>query len=182
MTKQGLDTDLMMMRIEDIIIKTIISIEPKMYKTWEKSVPFRTNCFQFLGFDILIDSNLKPWLLEVNMSSSLATETNMDFKIKSAMMANILSLVGVEPLSTKYNVSERINPKFAKFQDFRGGMNKKTNKGKKIRKKELIVIQETREEILRSKQWKLIYPSYNVSLYKNYFEEDRPFNMYLRNE
>ena len=65
MRNLGLDPDLMMMRIEDVIIKTIISIEDKLYKASEKYVPFRNNCFQLLGFDILIDSKLNPWLIEV---------------------------------------------------------------------------------------------------------------------
>lgn len=65
MRTMGLDSSLMMMRIEDIIIKTIISIEHKVYKATEQYVPYRNNCFDFLGFDVLIDSDLKPWLLEV---------------------------------------------------------------------------------------------------------------------
>jgi len=45
-------------------------------------VPYRNNCFDLLGFDILIDSNLKPWLLEVNLSPSLNTDSPLDLKIK----------------------------------------------------------------------------------------------------
>ena len=174
----------MMMRIEDIIVKTILSIEGKMYRAWEKHVPYRTNCFQFLGFDVLIDSDLKPWLLEVNMNSSLATETKMDFDIKSEMTANMLSLIGVEPIGAKCNLEDRMNEKVCKFKDrgFKGGRKKKKGANTKYRKKDMLIVQETREEVLRAKRWKLIYPSYNASIYKNYFEEQRPYNTILMTE
>ena len=32
------------------------------------------NCFKLFGFDVFIDSNLKPWLLEVNNIPSLFPE------------------------------------------------------------------------------------------------------------
>jgi hypothetical protein len=32
-------------------------------------------CFQILGFDIMIDEDLDPWVIEVNRSPSLATDT-----------------------------------------------------------------------------------------------------------
>lgn len=55
----------------------------------------RNNCFDLFGFDILIDSNLKPWLIEVNLSPSLATDSHLDFKIKSKLIADLFNLVCV---------------------------------------------------------------------------------------
>ena len=58
-------------KIKDIIVKTIISSEPVLNNAFDMHVPFRSNCFQLFGFDIMIDDELNPWLLEVNLSPSL---------------------------------------------------------------------------------------------------------------
>jgi tubulin polyglutamylase TTLL5 len=66
----------------------------------------RGNCFDLFGFDILLDSNLKPWLLEVNLSPSLATDSPLDHRIKSNLVADALTLVGVKLFDRK---KERMN-------------------------------------------------------------------------
>lgn len=50
---------------------------------------------ELYGFDILIDSQLKPWLLEVNLSPSLNCDSPLDVRLKSAMLADLLTLVGI---------------------------------------------------------------------------------------
>ncbi|XP_037756643.1 tubulin polyglutamylase TTLL5 isoform X4 [Chelonia mydas] len=46
------------------------------------------------GFDVLIDATLKPWLLEVNLSPSLACDAPLDLKIKASMISDMFTLVG----------------------------------------------------------------------------------------
>lgn len=70
----NIDDKRLFSNIEDIIIKTIISAEPILNNAFEMFVPHRNNCFELLGFDILIDSDLNPLLLEVNLSPSLACD------------------------------------------------------------------------------------------------------------
>ena len=55
-------------------------------------VPHKRNCFELYGFDILIDSDLKPWLLEVNLSPSLNCEAPIDLKIKVRDCVDLLNL------------------------------------------------------------------------------------------
>jgi tubulin polyglutamylase TTLL6/13 len=63
----------------------MITGEPSIkhvYKSCQPEDIENQMCFQILGFDIMLDSNLKPWLIEVNHAPSLATESAFDLKIK----------------------------------------------------------------------------------------------------
>uniref|UniRef100_A0A8C5E3R1 Tubulin--tyrosine ligase-like protein 5 n=1 Tax=Gouania willdenowi TaxID=441366 RepID=A0A8C5E3R1_GOUWI len=102
--QEGKDTTLLMRQIEDVIIKAVLSAEQQIATACKTFVPHKTNCFELYGFDVLIDSNLKPWLLEVNLSPSLACDAPLDLKIKASMIADMFSLVGFvcqDPLSRK---------------------------------------------------------------------------------
>lgn len=50
-------------------------------------------CFELLGFDIIIDSKLKPWLLEVNHTPSFVTDTPLDGFIKKNAIRDSLRLM-----------------------------------------------------------------------------------------
>ncbi|KAK5916693.1 hypothetical protein CgunFtcFv8_011650 [Champsocephalus gunnari] len=102
--QEGKDTTLLMRQVEDLIIKALLSAELQIATACKTYVPHKTNCFELYGFDVLIDSNLKPWLLEVNLSPSLACDAPLDLKIKASMIADMFSLVGFvcqDPLSRK---------------------------------------------------------------------------------
>uniref|UniRef100_H3BCN4 Tubulin--tyrosine ligase-like protein 5 n=1 Tax=Latimeria chalumnae TaxID=7897 RepID=H3BCN4_LATCH len=88
------DTALLMSQIEDLIIKTVISAELPISTACKMFVPHRGNCFELYGFDVLIDNTLKPWLLEVNLSPSLACDAPLDLKVKASMIADMFTLVG----------------------------------------------------------------------------------------
>ncbi|XP_018786552.1 PREDICTED: probable tubulin polyglutamylase TTLL1 isoform X1 [Bactrocera latifrons] len=51
------------------------------------------HCFECYGYDIIIDNNLKPWLVEVNASPSLTSTTVTDRILKYKLIDNILSVV-----------------------------------------------------------------------------------------
>ncbi|KAF1374937.1 hypothetical protein PFLUV_G00234220 [Perca fluviatilis] len=100
--QEGKDTTLLMRQVEDLIIKAVLSAELQIATACKMFVPHKTNCFELYGFDVLIDSNLKPWLLEVNLSPSLACDAPLDLKVKASMIADMFSLVGFvcqDPLS-----------------------------------------------------------------------------------
>ena len=106
----------LMQSIEDVIIKSIISVEFPVNSACKMFVPHRRNCFELYGFDILIDSDLKPWLLEVNLSPSLNCDTPIDMKIKSALLCDLLNLIGipaVDPVLKRAQFNQKVRS--AKF-------------------------------------------------------------------
>ena len=91
----GVDVEMMWSRIHDLIIKTCVSIQSEVNGAVKSKVP-RPNClFQLFGFDVLVDENLRPWLVEVNFSPSLNTDAEIDLDIKGPMIADLLNLAGV---------------------------------------------------------------------------------------
>jgi tubulin polyglutamylase TTLL5 len=54
----GVDMNLLWSRIYDVIIKSLLSIDTIVYNHLKK-LPSKSNCFELLGYDILIDSELK---------------------------------------------------------------------------------------------------------------------------
>lgn len=51
------------------------------------------HCFEVYGFDVLIDANLKPWLIEVNASPSLTSTTESDRILKMSLLNDTFSIV-----------------------------------------------------------------------------------------
>lgn len=54
-------------------------------------------CFELFGFDILLDRDLRAWLIEVNICPSLSSSSPLDRNIKHTLMCDIFHLVGFMP-------------------------------------------------------------------------------------
>ncbi|XP_053394051.1 tubulin polyglutamylase TTLL5-like isoform X10 [Mercenaria mercenaria] len=106
----GKDTAALMMKIEDVVIKTIVSVELPIATACKMFMPFKGNCFELYGFDIMIDENMKPWVIEVNLSPSLACDSPLDMKIKSNLLCDLFSLTGIichDPMMRTLQQSKR---------------------------------------------------------------------------
>lgn len=47
------------------------------------------------GFDVLVDQQQRPHLLEVNFAPSLNTDSDLDLEVKSKVVADLLTLAGI---------------------------------------------------------------------------------------
>ena len=62
--------------------------------------------FEILGFDIMIDAHLKPWLLEVNHSPSFATDSPLDREIKQNVILDSLKMMNINTRDRKIYKNE----------------------------------------------------------------------------
>lgn len=110
--REGRDYDAMFGGIKDLVIKTLIGVEPTIREEWVNALggdaelgwttqgqagAHPASCFEMYGFDVLVDANLQPWLLEVNICPSLSSGSPLDKRIKTKLVADTLTLVGIRP-------------------------------------------------------------------------------------
>ncbi|KAK9965651.1 hypothetical protein ABG768_004728 [Culter alburnus] len=98
MEDMSYDTEKMWTDIEDVIIKTLISAHPILKHNYHTCFPNHASgsaCFEILGFDVLLDRRLKPWLLEVNHSPSFTTDSRLDREVKDSLLYDTLVLINL---------------------------------------------------------------------------------------
>jgi len=69
--------------------------------------PNNDNCFELMGFDIMIDNNCKPWLLEVNSSPAMSMDGPADQRVKPDLLKDTFKLINFEPYEV-YNGRQNI--------------------------------------------------------------------------
>ncbi|XP_042564878.1 tubulin polyglutamylase ttll6 [Clupea harengus] len=100
--------------IEDVVIKALIAAHPVLKHSYHTCFPRHTAsgsgaCFEILGFDVLLDHRLKPWLLEVNHSPSFTTDSRLDREVKDRMLYDTLVLINLGAYSPKQARQEEKN-------------------------------------------------------------------------
>ena len=173
--EHDINSELLFGKIDDIIIKTLISCENNLLSAISKYCSFQENCFELYGFDILIDDNLNCWLMECNLSPNLHFDAPIDLKIKGEMIAEIFDLIRIVPYDIRNEVYENNNKlssisKYLSFPEFKDI--KITNEIKQE-------IWDTEEELARVKQFKRIFPTVNYPLYQKFFDKERCINYIL---
>jgi tubulin polyglutamylase TTLL9 len=80
--------DALFWEIQMVILRSLLAVQHVMISD--------KHCFEVYGYDIMIDAELKPWLIEVNASPSLTANTREDYLMKTEMLHGMLDVVDME--------------------------------------------------------------------------------------
>nr|XP_015004759.2 probable tubulin polyglutamylase TTLL9 isoform X2 [Macaca mulatta] len=82
--------------VVETLFRDIDNIFVKSLQSVQKVIISDKHCFELYGYDILIDQDLKPWLLEVNASPSLTASSQEDYELKTCLLEDTLHVVDME--------------------------------------------------------------------------------------
>eukprot|EP00002_Diphylleia_rotans_P023257 TRINITY_DN4572_c0_g1_i6.p1 TRINITY_DN4572_c0_g1~~TRINITY_DN4572_c0_g1_i6.p1 ORF type:complete len:321 (+),score=56.63 TRINITY_DN4572_c0_g1_i6:281-1243(+) len=125
----------------------------------------RRNCFEIFGYDIILDKELRPWLLEVNLSPSLSCDTPLDHKIKANLIADVLNIAGV-PDDIPADGVNTIGSRITQMQTPR------QRQSPEIEMKQ--IVKEFVDELSRVNNFELIFPSHEYSSISAFLPTQRP--------
>ncbi|OQR90669.1 tubulin-tyrosine ligase family [Achlya hypogyna] len=80
--------DTLFFDIQMVITRSLQAVQPILIQN--------KHCFELYGYDVLIDSQLKPWLLEVNASPSLTGDTEQDYNLKWNLIKHTMEVIDME--------------------------------------------------------------------------------------
>ncbi|OWK13955.1 hypothetical protein Celaphus_00001173 [Cervus elaphus hippelaphus] len=171
MESHGYNVEQIWRDVEDVIIKTIISAYPIIKHNYHTCFPHHTlnsACFEILGFDILLDHKLKPWLLEVNHSPSFSTDSWLDKEVKDSLLYDTLVLINLRSCDKKKVLEE----------ERQRGQFLQQCRSRETRKEEVKGFQAVRVEKTEKYEkencggFRLIYPSVNSEKYEKFFQDN----------
>ncbi|XP_019735779.1 tubulin polyglutamylase TTLL7 isoform X4 [Hippocampus comes] len=98
--------------VSELVVKTLIVAEPHVLHAYRMCRPGQppgsdSVCFEVLGFDIILDRKLKPWLLEINRAPSFGTDQKIDFDVKRGVLLNALKLLNIRASDKKRNLAQQ---------------------------------------------------------------------------
>ncbi|KAF5927294.1 tubulin polyglutamylase TTLL13 [Diceros bicornis minor] len=161
--------------IEDIIIKTIISAHSVLRHNYRTCFPQYLSggacaCFEILGFDILLDHKLKPWLLEVNHSPSFTTDSRLDREVKDALLCDAMNLVNLRGCDKRKVIEE--DKRRVKERLFQCHQQPREARQEQTELSHAAMLDEERYEDTHLGGYRRIYPGPDTEKYAPFFKHN----------
>ncbi|XP_029684453.1 tubulin polyglutamylase TTLL7 isoform X1 [Takifugu rubripes] len=136
--------------ISELVVKTLIVAEPHVLHAYRMCRPGQppgsdSVCFEVLGFDIILDRKLKPWLLEINRAPSFGTDQKIDYNVKKGVLLNALKLLNIRASDKKRNLAQQKAE--AQRRLYGHGSVKKLSASSSDREKQRHTLERRREEL-----------------------------------
>jgi hypothetical protein len=190
LARNGVDVEALWSRIDALVVRTLISVEPSVTAACRRYCSHRNCAFELFGFDVLLDDQLKPWLLEVNLSPSLAVDSPLDLKVKTRMLSDLLTLASIVPYDreahrqqqkrrdkVRYERLARGEP--AAKQTFRQRGGDHTGTMGHLSLEAQRAVNDMDAEASRAGGWRRLFPSANGHAHRHFFAQERPLNTVL---
>ena len=126
--KIGINYNTIYDKVKDIFIKMIFSVRKKLIKTIDNYKLSNSNFYHLIGFDIILDENLKPYLLEANRYTGLRDDNDAEKNFTFNLIIDTINLVGLKDIYKKDNDKEdktdkEIEDNICELNRPRGGYN-----------------------------------------------------------
>ena len=98
----GIESTKVMKDIERVVCMTIIAGMSEVRSFHNRHVIHRHTSYELYGLDVILDSDLHPHIMEVNISPSLnSTDSPLDFRLKYPMVIDILNMARIVDCNPK---------------------------------------------------------------------------------
>ncbi|XP_037367277.1 tubulin polyglutamylase TTLL13 [Talpa occidentalis] len=161
--------------VEDIIVKTVISAHSVLRHNYRTCFPQYLSggicaCFEILGFDVLLDHKLKPWLLEVNHSPSFTTDSRLDREVKDALLYDAMTLVNLRGCDKRKVMEE--DKRRVKERLFHGHQQPREARREQIESSRAAMLDQERYEDSHLGGYRRIYPRSDMEKYAPFFKHN----------
>ncbi|XP_051768356.1 tubulin polyglutamylase TTLL7 isoform X1 [Ctenopharyngodon idella] len=136
--------------VSELVVKTLIVAEPHVLHAYRMCRPGQppgsaSVCFEVLGFDIILDRKLKPWLLEINRAPSFGTDQKIDYDVKKGVLLNALKLLNIRASDKRRNLAQQKAE--AQRRLYGQGSTRKLTAGSSEWEKQRHLLERRREEL-----------------------------------
>ncbi|KAJ1349578.1 hypothetical protein KIN20_005169 [Parelaphostrongylus tenuis] len=192
---EGISSDKVRERMEDVVVKAFIACEKSIRDHMARHVQHGFICHELFGVDILLDEDLKPWLLEVNISPSLHSGTALDISVKAPLAKDVLNMAGInvppsleEIAAADYSMKPRNWPKeddhIEKETVWTAAYRKEGELNPRILKRltqeDIRTLVEFEDEYVRRGNFRLIFPTATTAHMQSYFVQPVYANLMLQ--